>query len=65
MKPREMLKDLGAVLVRTKKHDVYRLPNGQMVTLAHSASDHRAEKNQIRDIRRAMRNGELCNTQNC
>jgi hypothetical protein len=44
---------VGARLKRNKKHLVYELPNGNKVTMASTPSDHRAEENMLRDIRRA------------
>ena len=48
------LKAAGAVLVRQKKHKVYRLPNGQSLTVAVSLSDHRGEQNALGDLRKAL-----------
>ena len=39
------LKATGAVLVRQKKHKVYRLPNGQTYVLSSTMSNRRAEDN--------------------
>lgn len=49
------LKRAGAVLIRWKKHDVYRLPNGRKFTLAKTASDQRSEQNHLTDLRRALK----------
>ena len=57
--PVKMLKDVGARLIRSTHHDVWELPNHRKVVLAKTASDHRAVKNQIRDIKRQLRAGEL------
>ena len=51
----ELLKKLGAVLVRTKRHNVWRLPNGATVVTSQSPSDRRAEANRISDIRHKMK----------
>lgn len=48
------LRESGAVLVRSKKHLVYRLPNGQKVVVSATHSDWRSEMNTVRDIRRAL-----------
>lgn len=53
----QQLKRCGAVLVRQHKHQVWRLPNGRNFVMANTASDHRAEKNQIQVLRRMLRNG--------
>ena len=49
------LKEAGAVLIRHKRHDVYRLPNGRIVSFAQSPSDSaRGERNALRDLKRAL-----------
>lgn len=48
------LKASGAELLRTTKHHVWRLPNGQKFTAASTPSDWRAEKNQLTDLRHAL-----------
>lgn len=50
----QLLRESGAVLVRQKKHLVYQLPNGRRVTMSATPSDWRAERKQMRDIRRAL-----------
>lgn len=50
----DALRRVGAVLLRQKKHRVYRLPNGQKVTTAKSMSDsRRGEKNALTNVYRA------------
>ena len=49
-----LLEQSGAVLVRHKKHLVYRLPNGTTYTRAKTASDNRAERNNLTTLRRAL-----------
>jgi hypothetical protein len=49
-----LLEQSGALLVRHKKHLVYRLPNGETYTRAKTASDHRAEKNNLVILRHAL-----------
>jgi hypothetical protein len=44
---------VGATFKRAKKHIVYELPNGQKVTMAATPSDHRADRNMVRDIYKA------------
>ena len=59
---RDELKRVGAVLIRWKKHDVYRLPNGRKFTLAKTASDPRSEKNHFADLRRALKTAQGTNS---
>ena len=50
---RAVLREVGAVLVRSKKHLIFKLPNGHIVSLAASPSDGMyGEHNAIGDIRR-------------
>jgi len=44
-------------LIRCKKHLVYKLRNGKTFVVARTASDHRAEKNQLRDLRKLLAEG--------
>ena len=60
---RALLKASGAVLVRTRKHQVYKLPWGQTFTHASSCSDSAyGLKNAIGDLKRILREREraLC-----
>jgi hypothetical protein len=50
-----LLEEAGAVLIRTKKHKVYRLRTGQIFVQSGSPSDHRAEINQLCLLRRILR----------
>lgn len=53
----EELKAAHAVLVRHNgKHEVWRLPNGSIITVSRTASDRRALLNIKGDIRRGMNN---------
>jgi hypothetical protein len=52
--PRELLKTIGAQLIRQKNHEVWRLPNGRTVVLAKTTSDRNCDKQQLRIIRREM-----------
>lgn len=49
-----LLAQHGATLVRWRKHNIYRFPNGRTVVISKTPSDWRAEMKQIRDIRRAI-----------
>lgn len=49
-----LLKEHRAVLVRTKRHQVYRFPNGRVFTMASTPSDFRAAANQLTDLRRTL-----------
>jgi hypothetical protein len=49
-----LLEESGAVLVRRKKHLVYRLPNGQNFISPKTPSDHRNAVNQLSNLRRAL-----------
>ncbi len=49
------LKRAGAVLVRAKNHQVWRLPNGRRFVIAQTPSDVRAVKNQAAVLRRLLR----------
>lgn len=57
MNPRDkvdgLLKSLGAVLKRRKKHEVWELPGGQNFTRACTPSDIRADSNNISDLKHA------------
>lgn len=48
-----LLAESGAELVRHNKHLVYRLAKGKTWTRASTPSDHKAELNMLRDLRRA------------
>ncbi len=50
----DALKACGAVLARTGHHAVYRLPNGQTFVCSITPSDWRAERNMLRDLKRAL-----------
>lgn len=51
----DQLKRAGAVLVRQKNHQVWRLPNGRHYVMSQTPSDGRAEKNQLATLRRALK----------
>ncbi len=44
----------GATLVRTKKHNVYELPNGKRVSMANTPSDVNAVRQQLRSLEKAL-----------
>lgn len=49
------LKSCGAVLLRQKNHQVWRLPNGRNYVISQTPSDHRAARNQLKVLRRLLR----------
>jgi hypothetical protein len=49
------LKEAGAVLIRTGRHDVYKLANGRRIAVSVSPSDKYAVNQAVRQIRRLMR----------
>jgi hypothetical protein len=49
-----MLKEHGAVLKRQKNHHIYQLPNGHTLVISSTASDHRAEENNLHRLRRLL-----------
>jgi len=49
-----LLKEHGAKLTRTKRHFIYKFPDGKTFTRACTPSDFRAENNQLRDLRRLL-----------
>jgi len=51
----DQLKRAGAVLVRNKNHQIWRLPNGRNYVMAQTPSDRRAERNQARELRKALK----------
>jgi hypothetical protein len=51
----DQLKHAGAVLVRQKNHQVWRLPNGRHYVVSQTASDHRALRNQLATLKRALK----------
>jgi hypothetical protein len=48
----QTLKEVGAELVRNRKHAIYRLPNGRTYVLSSTTSDHRQEMNAIKGLQR-------------
>lgn len=52
------LKQAKATLVRTGKHEIWKLPNGNVITVSRSASDRRAILNVKGDIRRNSKEGK-------
>lgn len=52
----DQLKRAGAVLVRNKNHQIWRLPNGRNYVMAQTPSDWRAEQKQMSVLRRLLKN---------
>ena len=51
-----LLNTHGAVLARQKRHLIYKLPDGRILTVSQTASDsQRAMKNAIADLKRMVR----------
>jgi len=51
----DKLKRHGAVLIRRKNHQVWRLPNGRKYVMSQTPSDGRAGRNQAAVLKRLMR----------
>jgi hypothetical protein len=49
------LRRIGAVLVRQKNHQVWRLPNGRHYVMAQTPSDGRAGRNQAAVLKRLLK----------
>lgn len=50
----DYLREIGAEKIRSKRHNIYQLPNGRRIAIAQTSSDFRAEQNQLKDIRAAL-----------
>ena len=50
----ELIREHGGHLTRTKKHNVYRFPDGRTYTMAQTPSDVRAAMNQLSDLKRLL-----------
>ena len=50
----KLLRRIGATKMRETKHQVWRLPNDKLFTMAQTASDVRAVRNQVAEIERLM-----------
>jgi hypothetical protein len=50
----EMLAEADATLVRSKKHIIYRLPNGEVVPVSQTPSDWRASRKRITALKHAL-----------
>src|SRR6266699_1375539 len=50
----KLLNDHGAVLIRQRKHQIWRLPDGRSVTIASTPSDHRAAWKTVALLRRDL-----------
>lgn len=51
----KLLQLCGAILIRKRKHRVYKLPNGRNFVIAATTSDCRAQANQMAELRRQLR----------
>ena len=51
---RRLLSEFRANLVRSRKHEVWKLPNGHTYVRASTPSDFRAADNQLTDLRRQL-----------
>ncbi|CAB4166309.1 hypothetical protein UFOVP836_26 [uncultured Caudovirales phage] len=51
----DQLKRAGAVLVRQKNHQVWRLPDGRRYVMSQTPSDGRAGRNQAAVLRRLLK----------
>ena len=49
-----LIKQHGGVLVRTKRHKVWKFPDGRVFTTAATPSDYRAYANQLTDLKRTL-----------
>lgn len=50
----EILKNNNAILVRNKKHEIWKLPNGKIFTLSTTSSDRNVEKVQLRLLNKLL-----------
>lgn len=50
----ELLKQTGAVLIRHKKHEIWKLPNGQNFVRAQTPSDKKADTNSLSDLKNLL-----------
>lgn len=50
----KLLRDHGAVLDRSKKHNVWKFPDGKTFVCAHTPSDFRAHDRQLSDLRNLL-----------
>lgn len=53
----DKLKECNAELVRSKRHLIYRLPNGATLVVSKSPSDKRAMQNVLKELARLLENG--------
>lgn len=47
---RRLLKEYGAVLMRSNNHNIYKFPDGRIFTMVKTPSDHRTWKNQLQQL---------------
>lgn len=50
----QLLKEHGAILVRKRKHEIWRLPNGRNFVRASTSSDKNSEYNNYSDLRKTL-----------
>lgn len=50
----ELLKESGAVLIRRKKHEIWRLPNGKNFVRSKTPSSRNTDKNSFSDLRNLL-----------
>lgn len=55
---RELLEACGAELIRSKRHNVFKLPSGRRFTVPKTASDTRSLKNSLARLKRLLRQDE-------
>ena len=51
----DQLKRAGAVLVRNKNHQIWRLPDGRNYVMSQTPSDWRAERKQVSVLRQLLK----------
>lgn len=50
----ELIREYGGLLVRTKRHFVYRFPDGRIFILSSTPSDSHTERNSLADLRKFL-----------
>ncbi len=50
----ELLNSVGAVLKRSKRHEIWKLPNGKALTRAKTPSDCMGDRNNLTDLRKQL-----------
>lgn len=49
------IKEAGGVLIRRKKHSIYKFPNGKIISVSSTPSDRRAVENVLQTLRKQTR----------